>query len=115
MEILSSKRFESHSQSANGIKRPFGVKNDIYEPCHGADFTKMIPCPGVGILKMIPCSAARPHTVKYISTSPGLGSVVPPRLGNASYGTVSENLSLLFFGTIESSKMLQLELITKSK
>ena len=70
--MLPSKQFESHSQSANGIKRPFGVKNDNYGPCHGADFTKMIPCPGVGILKMIPCSAARPRTEKYMSTSPGL-------------------------------------------
>ena len=40
MEILPSKRFESHSQSANGLKRPFGVKNDKYGPCHGADFYK---------------------------------------------------------------------------
>ena len=40
MEILLSKRFESHSQSANGLKRPFGVKNDKYGPCHGADFYK---------------------------------------------------------------------------
>ena len=38
MEILPSKRFESHSQSANGLKRPFGVKNDKYGPCNGADF-----------------------------------------------------------------------------
>ena len=26
--VLPSKRFESHSQSADGLKRPFGVKND---------------------------------------------------------------------------------------
>ena len=32
--------FESHSQSANGLKRSFGVKNDKYGPCHGADFYK---------------------------------------------------------------------------
>ena len=38
MEILPSKRFESYSQSENGLKRPFGVKNDRYGPCHGADF-----------------------------------------------------------------------------
>ena len=38
VEILPSKRFESHSQSANGLKRSFGVKNDKYGPCHGADF-----------------------------------------------------------------------------
>ena len=37
VEILPSKRFESHSQNANGLKRPFGVKNDKYGPCHGAD------------------------------------------------------------------------------
>ena len=29
---------ESHSHSENGLKRPFGVKNDKYGPCHGADF-----------------------------------------------------------------------------
>ena len=40
VEILPSKRFESHSQSANGLKRPFGVKNYKYGPCHGADFYK---------------------------------------------------------------------------
>ena len=40
MEILPSKRFESHSQSANGLKRPFRVKNDKYGPCHGAKFYK---------------------------------------------------------------------------
>ena len=40
MEILPSEQFESHSQSANGLKRPFGVKNDTYGPCHGADFYK---------------------------------------------------------------------------
>ena len=40
MEILPSNRFESHSQIANGLKRPFGVKNDKYGPCHGADFYK---------------------------------------------------------------------------
>ena len=40
VEIFPSKRFESHSQSANGLKRPFGVKNDKYGPCHGADFYK---------------------------------------------------------------------------
>ena len=40
MEILPSKRFESHTQSANGLERPFGVKNDKYGPCHGADFYK---------------------------------------------------------------------------
>ena len=39
METLPSKRFESHSQSANG-KRPFGVKKDKHGPCHGADFYK---------------------------------------------------------------------------
>ena len=38
MEILPSKRLESHSQSENGLKRPFGVKNDKYGPCHAADF-----------------------------------------------------------------------------
>ena len=38
--ILPSKQFESHSQSANGLKRPFGVKNDKYGPCHGVDFYK---------------------------------------------------------------------------
>ena len=40
VEILPSNRFESHSQSANGLQRPFGVKNDKYGPCHGADFYK---------------------------------------------------------------------------
>ena len=40
VEMLPSKRFESHSQSASGLKRPFGVKNDKYGPCHGADFYK---------------------------------------------------------------------------
>ena len=40
VEILPSKRFESHSQGANGLKRPFGVKNDKYGPCHGANFYK---------------------------------------------------------------------------
>ena len=40
MEILSSKRFQSHPQNANGLKQPFGVKNDKYGPCHGADFYK---------------------------------------------------------------------------
>ena len=38
VEILPSKRLESHWQSENGLKRPFGVKNDKYGPCHGADF-----------------------------------------------------------------------------
>ena len=38
--ILPSKRFESHSQSGNRLKRPFGVKNDKYRPYHGADFYK---------------------------------------------------------------------------
>ena len=37
VEILPSKRLESHSQSENGLKLPFGVKNDKYETCHGAD------------------------------------------------------------------------------
>ena len=37
---LPSKRFESHSESANGLKRPFGVKNDKYGPCHRADLYK---------------------------------------------------------------------------
>ena len=40
VEILPSRQFESHSQNANGQKRPFGVKNDKYGPCHGADFYK---------------------------------------------------------------------------
>ena len=40
VEILPSKLFESHSQSANGLKRSFGVKNDKCLPCHGADFYK---------------------------------------------------------------------------
>ena len=40
MEILPSKQFESHSQSANGLKRPFGIKNYKFGPCHGADFYK---------------------------------------------------------------------------
>ena len=40
MEILPSKRFESHSQSANGLERPYEVKNDKHGPCHGADFYK---------------------------------------------------------------------------
>ena len=40
VEILPSKRPESHSQSENGLKRPFGVKNDNYGPYHGADFYK---------------------------------------------------------------------------
>ena len=40
MEILPFKRFESYSQSANGLKRPFGAKNYKYGPCHGADFSE---------------------------------------------------------------------------
>ena len=40
VEILPSKQFESHSQNANGLKRPFEIKNDKYGPCHGADFYK---------------------------------------------------------------------------
>ena len=40
VEILPSKRFGSHLQSANGLKRSYGVKNDKYGPCHGADFYK---------------------------------------------------------------------------
>ena len=40
MEILPSKRFQSHSQSVDGLKRPIGVKNDKYGPCHGADLYK---------------------------------------------------------------------------
>ena len=40
MEILPSKRFESHSQSANGPKRSFGVKSDKYGSCQGANFFK---------------------------------------------------------------------------
>ena len=40
MEILPSNQFESHSQSANDLKRPFGVQNDKYGTCHGADFYK---------------------------------------------------------------------------
>ena len=40
VEILPFKRFKSHLQSENGLKRPFGVKNDRYGPCHGADFYK---------------------------------------------------------------------------
>ena len=40
VEIFLSKLFESQSQSANGLKRPFGAKNDKYGPCHGADFYK---------------------------------------------------------------------------
>ena len=40
VEILPSKRFESHSQSANGLIRPFGVKNDKSGSCHGAKFSK---------------------------------------------------------------------------
>ena len=77
IENYGIKQFESHSQSANGLKRPFGVKNDKYGPCRGADFYKMIPCPGVGILRMIPCSAARSRTEKYMNTSPGLWRVLP--------------------------------------
>ena len=38
MEILPSKRFESHLQSQYGLKRPFRLKNDKYGPCRGADF-----------------------------------------------------------------------------
>ena len=40
VEILPSKQFVSHSQNPNGLKRPFGVKNDKYGPGHGADFYK---------------------------------------------------------------------------
>ena len=40
LEKLPSKRFESHSQKANGLKRPFRVKKDKYGPCHEADFYK---------------------------------------------------------------------------
>ena len=34
LEISPFKWFESHSQNANGLKRPFGVKNNKYGPCH---------------------------------------------------------------------------------
>ena len=40
VEILLSRLFESYSQSANGLKRHFGVKHDKYGSCHGADFYK---------------------------------------------------------------------------
>ena len=40
MEILPFKRLKSHSQNANCLKGPFGVKNGKYGPCHGADFYK---------------------------------------------------------------------------
>ena len=59
MEILPSKRLESHSESENGLKRPFGVKNDKYGPCHGADFYE----------------TARPRTEKYMSTHPPPGGM----------------------------------------
>ena len=36
-EILPSRRYESYLQSANGLKRPFGVKNDRYGPCNGTN------------------------------------------------------------------------------
>ena len=67
-----------HPSDLNHIRRVQMVENDLSEskminmdPAMELIFTKMIPCPGVGILKMIPCSAARPHTEKYMSTSPG--------------------------------------------
>ena len=37
---MPSKRFESHSQIANGLKQSFSVENDKYGPLHGADFYK---------------------------------------------------------------------------
>ena len=73
VEILSSKRFESHSQGANGLKRLSESKMTNMDPVMEPILMKMIPCPGVGILKMIPCSAARPRTEKYMSTPPPPG------------------------------------------
>ena len=70
MEILQSKRFESHSQSENGLNNLSDSKMTNMDPVVEPIFTKMIPCPGVGILKMIPCPAARPRTEKYMSTPP---------------------------------------------
>ena len=62
VEILPSKRSESYLQRANGLKRPFGVKNDKCGPRHGADFLqKWYHPPGVGILKMIYMSPAPPQ------------------------------------------------------
>ena len=64
-----------HPSNLNHIHRVQMAFNDLLEskmtnmdPVMELIFTEMIPCPGVGILKMIPCSAARPRTVKYIST-----------------------------------------------
>ena len=74
MEILPFKRFASHSQSANGLKPPFGVKNDKYGPYHGADIYKNDTLSR--ILKMIPCSAARPRTEIHMSTPPPRGNAI---------------------------------------
>ena len=66
--MFPTNQIESHSQSANGLKRPFAVKNKKYGPCYGADFyNKMTSCPGVG---MIHFSAARPGIDKYKSIPP---------------------------------------------
>ena len=62
-KILEILRFESHSQSANGLERPFGVKNDKYGLCHGADFCKNDTLSRSRNPEMIPCSAARPPGV----------------------------------------------------
>ena len=73
-----------HPSDLNHICRAQMAENDLSEskmtnmdPVMELIFTKMIPCPGVGILKMIHCSAARPHTEKYMSTSPGTFSRFP--------------------------------------
>ena len=68
---MPSRRFESHSQSENGLKWHFRAENDKYGLCHGADFCKNDTLSrSLNPENDTLFSGARTRTEKHMSTPP---------------------------------------------
>ena len=68
-EMLLSKRFKSHLQSASGLKDD--ALESMMKNIDGADYAKdTLSCNLVPRANLVLCSAVRPHTEKYMIVPP---------------------------------------------